>query len=83
LRVKTEQQKQRRNELQRQKRATPEAKEHEARARRRSYWRKKEGWSFASAKTGHSDRRPCALCLRVGQEHDLFTAAEKAELGLA
>lgn len=53
--------KERRNRLQRAKRASPEAKAKEARATRRSYWRRKGDW------------RPecCGSCRELTEKHDL------------
>lgn len=55
--------KEQRNEAQRLRRASPEAKAKEARARRRSYWKKKDGY-------GHGGGY-CPECEQLKAQHDL------------
>lgn len=53
----------RRNALQQLKRATPEAKAYEARASRRSYWRKADQYGKHDA--------DCSYCKMLKNRHDL------------
>lgn len=62
--------KEQRNEKQRARRASPEAKAKEAQASRRSYWKKMEGIGASHLSTG------CSVCREMNEKHDLGLVCE-------